>query len=123
MQNALLIVDSHPKLRKIMLSILSKLTIVNNEDFSVNCFNTLIDLMQASKDLEIAVMETLEKEVISKFNTLSADQIPISLLKGLNELVKKSKSASMLRPLFDQFFTKFLDEIKRKSLETVQSSK
>ena len=51
MQNAQLLVDSHFDLRSIILSILSKLTIIKVYDFGVKCFNTLKDLMLAGKEL------------------------------------------------------------------------
>ena len=69
MQNVLLIVDSHPKLTNIMLKVLTKLTVVNNEVFSEKCFITLIDLIHASKEMEVAVMKALKIEVIDILNT------------------------------------------------------
>ena len=57
MQNAQLLVDSHFDLRSIILSILSKLTIIKVYDFGVKCFNTLKDLMLAGKELNDQVME------------------------------------------------------------------
>ena len=52
MQNAQLLVDNHFELRSIILSILSKLTIIKSYEFGVKCFNTLKDLMVAGKELE-----------------------------------------------------------------------
>jgi len=52
MQNAQLLVDNHFEFRSIILSILSKLTIINCHNFGVRCFNTLKDLMIAGKELE-----------------------------------------------------------------------
>ena len=57
MHSAQLLVDNHFELRSIILSILSKLTIVSSHGFGVKCFNTLRDLMVAGKDLEQQVME------------------------------------------------------------------
>ena len=52
MQHAQLLVDNHFELRNIILSILSKLTIIKSHDFGVKCFYTLRDLMVAGKELE-----------------------------------------------------------------------
>jgi hypothetical protein len=114
MQNVMMLIDCQPKLTKIILGILAKLTIVNvnNGNFSDSCFNTLIELIHASKELEKEVMNTLENEVVCKLNNLSADEIPISLLKGLTKLIIDTKQGSMLRNLFDNtFFSKFLLEM------------
>jgi hypothetical protein len=54
MQNVLLLVDSQPKLTKIILSILAKLATINvsQGDFSNRCFATLNDLIHASKEMK-----------------------------------------------------------------------
>lgn len=118
MQNVLLLVDSQPKLTKIILQILAKLaTIQVDYDFSKYCFNTLKDLIRASKDMKSTVMDTLEHEVIKKLNNISADTISISLMEGLCSLVRESEKAeqvTMLTHLFQNgFFKKFLDEFSR----------
>ena len=59
MQHAQLLVDNHFELRNIILSILSKLTVIRSHEFGVKCFYTLRDLMVAGKELEIQVMEQL----------------------------------------------------------------
>ena len=52
MQHAQLLVDNHFELRSIILSILSKLTVIRSHDFGVKCFYTLRDLMVAGNELE-----------------------------------------------------------------------
>ena len=52
MQHAQLLIDSNFELRGILLSILSKLTIIRSHGFGVMCFNCLRDLMIAGKSLE-----------------------------------------------------------------------
>jgi hypothetical protein len=122
MQNVLLLVDSQPKLHKIILSILCKLATVNIEesDFSSHCFATLNDLICASKEMKKAVLETLENEVISKLNSMTAETISISLMDGLCKLVRESEKAEhvqMLTKLFHNgFFAKFLQEIEVKQM-------
>ena len=49
MQNMQLLVDHQIELRIVILSVLSKLTIIKVYDFGVKCFNCLRDLMVASK--------------------------------------------------------------------------
>ena len=51
MSNSVLIIDNHLGMRKLMLSILSKLTIINKNEFGLSCFNTLKDVMDAGEDL------------------------------------------------------------------------
>ncbi len=83
----MLVIDNHFEMRRLMLSILSKLTIVKQFDFGRKCFNTLKDMMVAGEDLETLVMTILQKEVITKLETLNSNEIPGSLLNGLQELV------------------------------------
>lgn len=52
MQHAQLLTDNHFELRSIILSILSKLTIIKSYDFGIRCFNTLKDLMVAGREIE-----------------------------------------------------------------------
>ena len=112
MQNAQLLVDSHFDLRNIILSILSKLTIIKVYDFGVKCFNTLKDLMLAGKELNDLVMEQLQKEVIQKLDKRKPDEIPLSLLEGLHELVRKSDQTELLRSLFETCFPNWLNDLK-----------
>lgn len=116
MQNVLLLVDSQPKLTKIILSILAKLATINvsQGDFSNLCFATLNDLIHASKEMKQAVLLTLENEVISKLNSMSAETISVSLIDNLCTLVraKDDEHVSMLTHLFHNgFFKKFLNDI------------
>lgn len=107
MQNILLLIDTNPKLTKIALSILAKLTIINVSfgTFSESCFATLLDLMNASKELEKDVMKTIKTEVIKTLKDRKMEDIPISLLNGLANLISKSKQAAMLSDFFsDKFF-------------------
>ena len=112
MQNAQLLVDSHFDLRSIILSILSKLTIIKVYDFGVKCFNTLKDLMLAGKELNDQVMEQLQKEVIQKLDKRNPEDIPVSLLEGLYELVQKSDQTELLRSLFETCFPNWLNDLR-----------
>lgn len=67
MQNSMLMVDNHHEMRKIMLSILCKLTLIKTHDFGKACFTTLKDLMIAGEDLEELVLQKIKEEVIDKF--------------------------------------------------------
>ena len=89
MQHCQLLVDNHYELRKIILSILSKLTWIGSHDFGVKCFFTLRDLMVAGKDLEMLVMEQLNENVIKEISDFSSKDIPVSILIGLKDLVSK----------------------------------
>ncbi len=53
-------------MRPLMLAVLSKLTIIKQCDFGRRCFNTLKDVMVAGKEIELMVIEVLQKEVIIK---------------------------------------------------------
>lgn len=87
MQNAQLLINNHYELQSIMLTILSKLSIIKFYDFGVRCFNTLKDLMIAGKEMEIRVIGIIKKEVINKLTLQNPEMIPASLLRGLYELV------------------------------------
>ena len=86
----MLIIDNHFEMRRLMLSILSKLTIIKTSNFGRQCFNTLKDLMVAGEELEFLVMDILQKEVINKLEAQNSSLMPSSLLNGLQELVLKS---------------------------------
>ena len=51
MQNAMLMIDNHPEMRTIMISVLAKLTCIHQFHFDRKCFNTLKDLMLAGDEL------------------------------------------------------------------------
>jgi hypothetical protein len=51
MQNSQLFINNNQDYQDIMLTILSKLSIIKFFDFGVRCFNTLKDLMIAGKDM------------------------------------------------------------------------
>ena len=92
MQHAQLLVDNHFELRSIILSILSKLTIIRSHGFGVKCFYTLRDLMVAGAELEEQVMEQLNSNVIKEMNDMNPNEIPVSILIGLKDLVDKQQS-------------------------------
>ena len=68
MQNGYLLADNQAELRSIILSIFSKLTIINSYDFGVRCFDMLKDLMMAGAELEFQVLNQLKSEVIPMLN-------------------------------------------------------
>ena len=114
MQNAMLIVDNHFELRKIMLSILCKLTIIKAHDFGRYCFAALKDLMVAGEDLEERVMEKIKEEVILKLEHSSGqDKTPMGLLIGLKDLVIQSNKPKILESLFKDYFGKNLKDLKQ----------
>lgn len=116
MQHAQLLVDNHFELRDIILSILSKLTSIRCHDFGVKCFYTLRDLMVAGKELEAQVMEQLNQNVIKEISEMNSDEIPVSILIGLKDMVEKQQShqTNLMTQLFTKFFPKWLNEIKYK---------
>lgn len=63
-----MLINNHYELQNIMLTILSKLSIVKFYDFGVRCFNTLKDLMIAGKEMEERVTETIRREVVQKLH-------------------------------------------------------
>jgi hypothetical protein len=87
MQNSQLLIDNHFELQNIMLTVLSKLSIIKFHDFGLACFNTLKDLMKAGREMENQVINYLRLEVINKLKQQDPTDIPISLLKGLFQLI------------------------------------
>ena len=51
MQNIELLIDNHPELRIINLTILAKLCVINYKGFGFSCFNTIRDLMKAGREI------------------------------------------------------------------------
>ena len=102
------------------MSILSKLTVIRSYDFGVKCFYTLRDLMVAGKELEVQVMEQLNQNVIRELGELPSQEIPVSILIGLKDLVesKQSLQNSFMSQLFERFFPKWPQEIKQKFSRT-----
>ena len=70
MQNAQVLINNHHELQNIMLTILSKLSVVKFRDFGERCFNTLKDLMIAGREMEGKVMEAITREVVMKLHQL-----------------------------------------------------
>lgn len=101
MQNAQLLINNHYELQGIMLSILAKLSVIKFQNFGMECFNTLKDLMQSGRELEDLITEILTNEVINQMKQPDPTVIPVSLLKGLNELVEESENSDMLTGMFD----------------------
>lgn len=64
MQFTQMVIDNHSDVRKIILSILSKLTIIHTAEFGVRCFYTLWDLMRADQDLEVLVREQIDINIV-----------------------------------------------------------
>lgn len=71
--------------------------------------------MVAGKDLEMLVMEQLNENVIKEISDYSSKDIPVSILIGLKDLVSKQQSnqTSLMSQLFENFFPKWLTEIKQ----------
>lgn len=91
MQNAQLLINNHHELQNIILTILSKLSIIKFFRFGVSCFNTLKDLMIAGKEMEEMVTEIIKQEVIHMLHQqTNPEMVPDSLLSGLLDLVKET---------------------------------
>ena len=64
LQNAQLLINNHYDLQTIMLTILSKLSLVTQHEFGPRCFQTLKDLMIAGKEMQEKVTEIIRSEVV-----------------------------------------------------------
>jgi hypothetical protein len=97
----MLIDNSNQELQNIILAVLSKLSIISYQNFGRACFNTLKDVMKSGSDMEEQVKEFLYKEVINKLRSCSSDPeaIPISLLKGMCELVEDTEMYDLVTGL------------------------
>lgn len=107
-QNSVLLIDNHFELQGIMLSILAKLSIIKFKNFGLSCFNTLKDLMNSGKEMEKQVIEVLKNEIINKMKQQDPTLIPVSLLKGLHELIEASEISSLLSGMFEMCFPVWL---------------
>jgi len=61
-------------------------------------------------------MEQLNKNVIGEMKEMNSNDIPVSILFGLKDLVEKQQShqTNLMSQLFENFFPKWLSEIKQK---------
>lgn len=66
--------------------------------------------MVAGRELQVAIIAILEKEVIKKLESNTA-QVPPGLLIGLRDLVEKSGQTAILRRLFTQVFEQALRQL------------
>jgi hypothetical protein len=121
MQNAMLMIDNHPEMRTIMLSVLCKLTNIRTHNFGRQCFDTLKDLMVAGNELQTQIMDILKKEVIQKFDNHKTANISSQLLKGLQELVLKSGQTNILSALFQNCFAKALRDLRTQMYKKKQA--
>ena len=99
MQNIELLIDNHPDLRSINLTILAKLCVIKYKDFGLSCFNTMRDLMKAGREIEEMVTSIFQHEVINKINQRDPKKISEAFFKGLFELVEDTKKYKMIQSL------------------------
>ena len=83
-QNSLLLIDNYFDMQNIMMTILAKLSVIKFQNFGLNCFRTLKDLMISGRDLEEQVQSILRTEVIEKLKVNDPHKIPVTLLQGLH---------------------------------------
>lgn len=84
-----------------MLQILAKLCCIKYLDFGLKCFNTLIEQMKSSSDMESMVQNVLRIEVVNNMRPGDPTKIHVSLLYGLNEMVSKTKMSCLLTGLYE----------------------
>ena len=108
MQNSQLLIDNHYEMQSIMLTVLAKLCIIRFHDFGIACFNTLKDLMKSGREMEELVVQFLKNQVINKMKQHDPTVIPVTLLKGLYELIEDSEIHSLLNGMYDTSFPLWL---------------
>lgn len=91
-----------------MLSVLAQLSIIRYMDFGLACFNTLKDLMNSGREMAEVITDVLKVEVITRMRGEDLQSIPVSIIKGLHELVEDTKNAEVLEDLLDTAFPKWL---------------
>lgn len=111
MQNAQLLINNHFELQEIMLTILSKLTILKTSDFGSRCFDTLKDLMIAGKDMEDEVTKAIQKDVVKMLTLTKLEQISIPLLRGLFDLVRDTHKPGILSGLYEKCFPLWITDV------------
>ena len=120
-QTAHLIINNSEELQDIILAVLSKMTIVHTQDFGVECFKALRDLMVSEPELKINVRRYLNSNIILKLNSLPPKDIPVGLLDGLCTLMSDTNlnETKLMTHLFSDFFPKWLSEIKEQIVYAV----
>lgn len=93
------------------MTVLSKLCIVRFFNFGLHCFNTLKDLMKSGREIESQVINYLKIEVINKMNQNDPRVIPVSLLKGLFNLINETGMSNLLTGMYQTSFPKWLRQI------------
>lgn len=87
MQNCCLLIENYQEHQPITLSILAKLSQINEFGFGIACFNTLTDLMKSGREMEEEVELVIKNEVIKDFKGRHPKEVSVSLLQGLFQLV------------------------------------
>lgn len=70
------LIDSNFELQNIMLSVLAKMSAIKFANFGLSCFRTLKDLLCSSRELEDAVIEVINNEIVV---TLVEAESPLSI--------------------------------------------
>ena len=64
--------------------------------------------MNSGKEIEKQVIQVLKNEIINKMKQQDPTLIPVSLLKGLYELIEASEISSLLSGMFEMCFPVWL---------------
>ena len=87
MQNICTLIDKHFDMQATMLQILAKMCCIKYLDFGLKCFNTLMEQMKSSHEMQDMVQNVVRIEVINNMRPGDPTSIHVSLLRGLNDLV------------------------------------
>ena len=108
MQNICTLIDNHSDMQATMLQILAKLCCVKYLDFGLKCFNTLMEQMKSSQEMQEMVQNVVRIEVINNMRPGDPTSIHVSLFHGLNDLVMKTNLSCILTGLYEMCFPDWL---------------
>jgi len=68
-----MVIESYDNLRDNMFSVLAKLSTINIHKFGVHCFLILKELMLSGDEMQHMIKYHLEKDIISRLETIPPD--------------------------------------------------
>lgn len=118
LQRATSVFERSDQWRTEMLGVLCKLAFLEIDNFGHECFKAMIDAMKTDKEVENAVEDAIEYNIIMEIAKKDEPptEYPVALLEDICEFVlaEPAQYAKRLRSLYNICFPAWLEEIKEK---------
>ena len=101
LQEAVMMIEDMPTMRKPVLRIIASLCEVEESNFGHKCLLTLEDLLVSGPEVASEIEEIIRKIIIPKVKVQDVDRVSKDLLKGLVRLCKDRDISEILKDLVD----------------------